>query len=79
MKKPLIITALLLASISSSAQKLTINKTTIDVGKTGYEVPVTATFELRNKSSKPMVIEQLKTECGCTIVDGPKSIPPGES
>lgn len=78
MKKPLIITALLLASISSSAQKLTINKTTIDVGKTGYEVPVTATFELRNKSSKPMVIEQLKTDCGCTTVDGPKAVAAGE-
>ena len=62
----------------AGAQKLTINKTTIDVGKTGFEVPVTATFELRNKSSKPMVIEKLETDCGCTTVDGPKTVAAGE-
>ena len=45
---------------TAGAQKLTINKQTIDVGKTGFEVPVTATFELRNKSTKPMVIEKLQ-------------------
>jgi len=78
MKRTLIIATLCLAAISSSAQKLTISKTTIDVGKTGYEVPVTATFELRNKSSKPMVIEQLQTDCGCTTVDGPKTVGAGE-
>ena len=61
-----------------SAQKLTITKTTIDVGKTGFEVPVTATFELRNKSSKPMIINELKTDCGCTTVDGPKTVAAGE-
>lgn len=61
-----------------AAQKLTINKTTIDVGKTSFEVPVTATFELRNKSSKPMVISKLETDCGCTTVDGPKTVAPGE-
>ena len=60
------------------AQKLSINKTTIDVGKTGFEVPVTATFELRNKSLKTMTIERLETDCGCTTVDGPKSVGAGE-
>ena len=64
--------------LSALAQKLTINKTTIDVGKTGYEVPVTATFELRNKSSKAMTISDLRTDCGCTTVDGPKQVAPGE-
>lgn len=60
------------------AQKLTINKQTIDMGKTGFDVPVTATFELRNKSTKPMIIEKLQTDCGCTTVDGPKTVAPGE-
>ncbi len=63
---------------TAGAQKLTINKQTIDVGKTGFEVPVTASFELRNKSTKPMVIEKLQTDCGCTTVDGPKTVAPGE-
>ena len=55
-----------LSLVSTAAQKLTINKTTIDVGKTGYMVPVTATFELRNKSNKPMNISDLRPEFGCT-------------
>ena len=62
-----------LSLVSTAAQKLTINKATIDVGKTGYMVPVTATFELRNKSNKPMNISDLRPDCGCTTVDGPKS------
>jgi len=78
MKKSFIIACLCLATTAVSAQKLTINKTTIDVGKTGFEVPVTATFELRNKSSKQMVIEKLETDCGCTTVDGPKTVSAGE-
>ena len=60
------------------AQKLSINKTTVDVGKTGFEVPVTATFELRNKSLKTMTIQKLETDCGCTTVDGPKTVGAGE-
>lgn len=64
---------LCLATLAAQAQKLTIQKATIDVGKTGYMVPVTATFELRNKSNKPMNISDLRTDCGCTTVDSPKT------
>jgi hypothetical protein len=67
-----------MAATTALAQKLTIDKTTIDVGKTGFQVPVTATFEMRNKSSKQMVISRLETDCGCTTIDGPKTIGPGE-
>lgn len=67
-----------MAAATALAQKLTIDKTTIDVGKTGFQVPVTATFEMRNKSSKQMVISRLETDCGCTTIDGPKTIGPGE-
>ena len=68
-----------LSFIPAGAQKLSINKATIDVGKTGFEVPVTATFELRNKSMKSMVISELRTDCGCTTADAPKqTIAPGE-
>ena len=76
------VVAVLIAShfspITSTAQKLTINKTTVDVGKTGFYVPVTATFELRNKSSKQLVITELKTDCSCTTVDGPKTVAAGD-
>ena len=33
---------------------------------------------MRNKSSKQMVISRLETDCGCTTIDGPKTIGPGE-
>ena len=78
MKRALIIASLFMAAATAFAQKLTIDKTTIDVGKTGFQVPVTATFEMRNKSSKQMVISRLETDCGCTTIDGPKTIGPGE-
>jgi hypothetical protein len=68
----------LLSFSPAGAQKLIINKTTIDVGKTGFEVPVTATFELRNKSSKQLVISRMETDCGCTTVDGPKTVGAGQ-
>lgn len=76
--KRYIYSLLLFFPLVAGAQKLTINKTTIDVGKTGFEVPVTATFELRNKSSKQMIISKLETDCGCTTVDGPKTVAAGE-
>ena len=71
MKATLIITALCLATTTAQAQKLAVTKTTIDAGKTGYEVPITATFELRNKDSKPLIIKEVKPDCGCTTVDYP--------
>lgn len=71
MKKTIIVAGLCLATIAAQAQKLTASKTTIDVGKTGYEIPITACFELRNKDSKPLIIQQVKPDCGCTTVDYP--------
>ena len=71
MKTRLILTALCMAAITAQAQKLAVTKTTVDAGKTGYEVPVTATFELRNKDSKPLIIKEVKADCGCTTVDYP--------
>ena len=60
------------------AQKLVIEKTTIDCGRTGYEQPITATFELRNKSRRSLVIESVKPDCGCTAVDYPKKVGAGD-
>lgn len=79
MKRYLIIAFLCLTAIGTQAQKITVNKTTIDVGKTGFEVPITGTFELRNKSSKTLIIHDVKADCGCTKVDRPmKHIGPNE-
>lgn len=63
----------------AKAQKLTVSKTVVNVGKTAYEVPISGTFELRNKSTKPLVINDVKADCGCTKVDWPtKKIGPNE-
>ena len=73
MNNKLAITALLmLAATTASAQKLSITKETIDIGRTGYEVPVTATFELKNKGSRKLIIQDVKPDCNCTRVEFPK-------
>lgn len=73
MKSKLLITALMaLAASTASAQRLSVTSTTIDVGRTGYEIPVTATFELRNRGLRRLVIEDVKPDCYCTKVEYPK-------
>lgn len=72
MKKKLIIpTIFLLATLPVSAQKLVAEKTTVDVGRTGYQHPVTAVFEFKVKGSKRVRIESVKPDCNCTTVDYP--------
>ena len=79
MKKLLLILFTLHFSLfSANAQRLTVTKTTIDVGRTGYQQPITATFELRNKGLRRLVIESVKPDCGCTAVDYPKEVGIGD-
>ena len=61
-----------------NAQRLTVKSTAIDVGVTGYEQPVTATFEMRNRGLRRLVIESVKPDCGCTKVEYPKEVGVGE-
>lgn len=56
----------------AGAQKLAIAKDKVDIGQTGYEIPVTATFELRNKSMRKLHISQVIPDCSCTRVEYPK-------
>ena len=42
--------------LPASAQKLEAEKMIIDVGRTGYQMPVTATFEFKNKSHRHLKI-----------------------
>ena len=59
--------------LTMQAQRLSITKPVVDVGRTGYEVPVTATFELRNKGlMRKLVINKVKPDCNCTKVEYPK-------
>lgn len=50
-----------------------------DFGKLKQGVPVTYYFEIRNISSKPVIIENASASCGCTVPEKPeKPIMPGE-
>ena len=73
MKRILIIPIMLLAVLTAAAQKLTTEKTTIDVGRTGYQQPITAVFEFRVKGSKKVRISEVRPDCNCTKVDYPKT------
>ena len=64
----------MLAILPVSAQKLIATKTTIDVGKTGFQQPVTAVFEFKNKSVRRLRIESVQPDCNCTTVDYPKTV-----
>ena len=63
----------------AKAQKLVVAQPTIDCGKTGYKVPVTATFEVQNRGMKRLVITDVKADCGCTSADvGKKELAVGD-
>ena len=47
----------MLVMLPASAQKLIAEKTVVDVGKTGFQQPITAVFEFRNKNAKRLRIE----------------------
>lgn len=72
MKRFFIIVGLSMASFVVNAQRIVTKTPVINVGKTGFEMPVTATFELRNRGSRHLTIREVKTDCGCTKVDYPK-------
>ena len=61
-----------LTATTANAQRLSVTNTTIDIGRTGYEIPVTATFELRNRGLRRLIIEDVKPDCNCTKVEYPK-------
>lgn len=58
---------------TAHAQKLVIEKTTVDVGRTGYQQPVTAVFDFNVKGSKKVRITEVRPDCSCTKVEYPKT------
>ena len=73
-KKILMMMMLMLTVLSASAQKLIAEKTVIDVGKTGFQQPVTAVFEFQNKGVHRLKIESVQPDCNCTAVEYPKTV-----
>ena len=56
----------------ASAQKLESENTTVDVGRTGYQMPITATFEFKNKGHRHLRISEVRPDCQCTSIEFPK-------
>lgn len=73
-QKTIFLVLLMLAALPLSAQKLIAEKTVIDVGKTGFQQPVTAVFEFRNKSVRRLKIERVEPDCNCTTVEYPQTV-----
>lgn len=71
-KKPLLLVLCSLYFGTVTAQRLTVEREKIDVGQTGYELPVTATFEMRNKGIRKLLISKVIPDCNCTKVEYPK-------
>lgn len=79
MKKILLLLFTIHCSLFTAvAQNLVVTQATVNAGRTGFQQPITATFELRNKSRRRLVIENVKPDCGCTAVEYPKEVGSGD-
>jgi len=86
MKKLLFIAAAFIVSAGAMAQKTMVddfakfNLDKYDFGKIKQNVPAIYTFEITNKSDKPLVIENAHATCGCTVPEYQKEpIAPGKT
>ena len=79
-KKTLLFSALAGFTLFANAQTIVTDNEVIDLGNIIYETPSTATFQLKNNGHEPLVLQDVKTSCGCTKAEYPKQpIQPGES
>ena len=79
-----IFTSILLWTIACLAgygqAKATFDKTVHDFGVVLWKHPATAKFLIKNDGDKPLVISNVTSSCGCTVVDWTQTpIAPGET
>lgn len=73
MRKTIIAMLLALPALTPAyGQRLVVGKGQVDCGKVAFQKPVTAVFELRNKGSRRLKIEDVKVSCGCVAAEYPK-------
>lgn len=58
-------------SATACAQHIATPSTTIDCGQVVFQQPVKAEFQMKNSGSEPLVINNVRTSCGCTTVEYP--------
>lgn len=65
------IALLLTLSVAAEAQGLEAVQPVIDCGQVVFMTPAKVDFEIRNTSSNPLFIKNIRTSCGCTEVNYP--------
>ncbi len=71
-KKNILLSLFAICAIPNFAQSLTTNQETVYCGQVTFRQPATAEFELQNSSNSPLTISDVRTSCGCVIVDYPR-------
>jgi hypothetical protein len=72
MKRNIIVLLILMPMALFAQPKLTIMNKIVDCGDVLFGKPVTARFELRNRSLRQLNIDTVETSCGCTVVEYPQ-------
>ena len=80
MKNLIAFAVLLFVGIAAQAQaKIEFEQETIDYGEIEYKSDGVRTFVFTNTGDEPLVIDNVKSTCGCTVPEKPKeAIAPGE-
>lgn len=68
----IIVLALLFIPVSANAQRIEVEKSELFCGNVEYGRPVTAIFDLKNRSSRKLVITDVDVSCGCLSADYPQ-------
>lgn len=59
--------------LTAHAQRIDAPNPVIDCGQVVFRNPVTAEFELRNSGRHDLIIQKVRTDCGCTVAEYPRS------
>ena len=79
MKTSILFFAILFISISFNAQEFKFEEETIDYGKIEKASNGERTFVFTNTGDQPLIIQKIKSSCGCTVPEKPSGpIMPGE-
>ena len=60
-------------AMTAFAQKIVISNPVIDCGQVVFKHPVTAEYELKNGGRRDLTIKEVRTNCGCAIVEYPRN------
>ncbi len=80
---PLLVCAVLFVVLINNQRsqpgELVLEKNLIDLGEVPvWEGAVTRSVQVRNQGQKPVIIERTESSCGCSVVEGPDRLAPGE-